>query len=288
MKNMKNIMENSINWGEVYSNPAMAKEIGQEVISRVIKNLGVVRTHDGVFHADEVFCTALLKYVTGLEIAVIRSRDTENCDGFFIYDIGGGDFDHHQCDEFRHDGTGIFASFGKMWCTIGRTIEGLREEIWREIDSSFVEVIDKTDNTGIMNPVNYFINSFRTVEGIDGDAFDMAVEIAYSMLYSIIQAGLVKSKELDDFEAEVRAAQNQNSVLELSRFYAINKEVFKKLPYNWIVYPAMGSYTIQAVKDQLMSPEKRGLGPEGNIIFTHKGGWIGKAKTLEAALSLIE
>ena len=284
---MKNIMENSINWGEVYSNPTMAKEIGQEVISRVMKNLGVVKTHDSVFHADEVFCTALLRYVTGLEIAVIRSRETENCE-FFTYDTGGGDFDHHQCDEFRHDGTGIFASFGKMWCTIGRTIEGLREEIWREIDSSFVEVIDKTDNTGIMNPVNYFINSFRTVEGIGNDAFDKAVEIAYSMLSSIIQAGLVKSKELDDFEAEVRAAQNKDGVLELSKFYNINKEVFKKLSYDWIIYPAMGSYTIQAVSNKLIPENKRGLGPMGGIIFTHKGGWIGKAKTREAALSLIE
>ena len=280
-------MEKKFNWGEIYSNPIMAKEIGQEVISRVIKSLGVVKTHDGVFHADEVFCTALLKYVTGLEIAVIRSRDTENCE-FFTYDVGGGEVDHHQCDEYRNGSDGIFASFGKLWCTVGRTIEGLREEAWAEIDKSFVEIVDLTDNTGEMNPVNYFINSFRTVEGIDGDAFDKAVEMAYSMLSSIIQAGLVKSKELDDFEAEVKAAQNKNGILELSRFYSVSRDVYKRYSYDWIVYPAMGSYTIQAVSDKLMPENKRGLGPQGDIIFTHKGGWIGKAKTKQAALSLIE
>jgi uncharacterized UPF0160 family protein len=284
MKNMKN----NFNWSEIYSNSTMAKEIGQEVVSRVIKNLGVVKTHDGVFHADEIFCTALLKYVTGLEIAVIRSRNIEKDCEFFTYDVGGGEFDHHQCDEFRYDGTGIFSSFGKLWCTVGRTIEGLREEAWKEIDKSFVEIVDLTDNTGEMNPVNYFINSFRTVEGIGNDAFDKAVEIAYSMLSSIIQAGLVKSKELDDFEAEVRSAQNKDGVLELSKFYTINREVFKKLSYDWIIYPAMGSYTIQAVSDKLIPENKRGLGPQGEIIFTHKGGWIGKAKTRDAALSLIE
>ena len=283
---MKN-MENIINWGEIYSNPTMAKEIGQEVVSRV-KNSGVVKTHDGVFHADEVYCTALLRYIVSEDLKVIRTRNITDLESGFVYDVGGGDFDHHQCDEFRHEGTGIFASFGKLWCTVGRTIEGLREEVWAEIDKSFVEIVDLTDNTGVMNPVNYFINSFRTVEGFDEAAFDKAVEIAYSMLSSIIQAGLVKSKELDDFEAEVRAAQNKDGVLELSRFYTINKEVFKKLPYDWIMYPAMGSYTIQAVKDQLMPLEKRGLGPQGDIIFTHKGGWIGKAKSKHAALSLIE
>ena len=76
--------------------------------------------------------------------------------------------------------------------------------------------------------------------------------------------------------------------MELSRFYTINKEGFKKRSYDWIIYPATGSYTIQAVKDQLMPLEKRGLGPQGDIIVTQKGGWIGKAKSKHAALSLIE
>ena len=278
-------MEN-INWNEVYNNPIKAKEIGQKVIS-IVKKSNKVCTHDGVYHADDLFSTALLMFVCGENIEVVRTR--QPFEEIFTFDVGGEVFDHHQCDEYR-DGKsgGIFASFGKLWCTLGRTICGLREEAWAEIDRSFVRIIDLTDNTGEMNPVNYFINSFKTIEGIDGEAFDKAVEIAYSMLYSIIQAGLLKSKELDDFEAEVRAAQNKNGVLELSKFYVINKEVYKKLPYDWIIYPAMGSYTIQAVKDQLMSPEKRGLGPKGEIIFTHKGGWIGKAKSKKAALSLIE
>lgn len=284
MKDMK------INWGEVYNNPTMAKEIGHKVVSRVMKNLGVVKTHDGVFHADEVFCTALLRYVTGLEIAVIRSRETENCE-FFIYDVGGGDFDHHQCDEFRQDETGIFASFGKLWCTLGRTIKGLREEAWKEIDALFVEAIDFTDNTGIMNPVNYFINSFRTVEGIDGEAFDKAVEIAYSMLSSIIQAGLIKSKELDDFEAEIEKSKRENSnsnVIELSRHYNVSRDAYIKYNIAWIMYPNRGCYNIQAVGKELLPENKRGLSATGDIVFTHKGGWLGSAKSKEAALKLLE
>lgn len=285
MENMKNI-----NWNEVYSNSTMAKEIGHKVISKVKTN-NTVQTHNGVFHADDVFCMALLKYVLKTDITVKRSRAVSENKNVFVFDMGGGEFDHHQSDEFRENGeTGIFASFGKLWCTVGRTIGGLREEVWKEIDNSFVRAIDLTDNTGQMNPVNYFINSLRTIEGFDDNAFNTAVDLAYNMLSTIIQTGLLKSKELDEFEAEVAnaLASSNNGVLELSKFYAVNKEVYSNLPYEWIVYPAFGSYTIQAVKDQLMPSEKRGLGPVGDIIFTHKGGWIGKAKTKEAALSLIE
>lgn len=288
---MKNL-ENLKNWNEVYNNTTMAKEIGHEVIS-LVKETNKVQTHNGVYHADDVFCVALLKYVLKQEIAVKRNRTVNEKERIFIFDMAGGSFDHHQSNEYREEGeTGIFASFGKLWCTVGRTIPGLREEVWREIDLSFVRSIDLTDNTGNMNPVNYFINSLRTVGGFDDTAFSKAVDLAYNMLETIIQAGLLKSRELDEFEAEVSDAlastTDNDGVLELSKFYSVNKEVYLNLPYNWIIYPAFGSYTIQAVKDQLMPEDKRGLGPIGDIIFTHKGGWIGKTKTKEAALSLIK
>lgn len=156
-----------MNWNEIYNNSGLAKEIGQEVISRVNKNK-VICTHDGVYHADEVFCTALLFWFVN-DLKVIRTRKIDEND-VFTFDVGGGDFDHHQCDEYREGGEGIFASFGKLWCTVGRTIKGLREEAWREIDDNFVKSIDLTDNTGQMNPVNYFINSTR-VYGVNDDSF---------------------------------------------------------------------------------------------------------------------
>ena len=274
-------MENNFNWGEVYSNPVLAKEIGNEVIS-VVKESNKLCTHDGVYHADDVFSTALLMYVCGENIEVIRTR--EPLENIFTFDVGGKTFDHHQCDEYRDGCNGIFASFGKLWCTLGRTIKGLREEAWREIDESFVKAIDLTDNTGIMNPVNFWINSQKTA-GVD---FMDVVSAAFEMLSEIIYAGIKKSKELDTFEEEVKKAP-EGKVLHLSRFYSVNREIYKNYDFAWITFPDIsGNITIQAVGGQLMSLEKRGLGPMGDIIFTHKGGWIGKAKTIKAALSLIE
>lgn len=273
------------NWSEIYNNSELAKEIGHEVISSVNKNR-VVCTHNGVYHADEVFCTALLLWFIS-DLKVIRTRKNET--DVFTFDVGGGDFDHHHCDEYRNEGgEGIFASFGKLWCTVGRTIEGLREEAWKEIDDNFVKFIDLTDNTGQMNPVNYFINSTRR-NGVDDNSFWAAVAIAKEMLMSIIQSGIERSRELDLFKAEVRAAEVRNGILELSKHYNVGRDIYKNLGINWILFPDLGgrTVTIQAVGNELLPSEKRGLTASGDIIFTHKGGWLGKARSKEVALGLL-
>ena len=277
------IMENNFNcnWGEVYQNPKMAKEIGQEVISK-IKNDNKVCTHNGAYHADDIFSSALIRIVCGNSIEVIRSREPQG--DIFTFDVGGGSFDHHQCDEYRDgENGGIFASFGKLWCTLGRTIKGLREEAWTEIDREFVAPIDLTDNTGVMNPLNFWLNAQKT----NGISFYKVMEEATTMLQSIINAGLKKSQELDAFEEEVAKAPS-GKVLHLSRFYQVNRDIYKNYKFAWITFPAGEDITIQAVGDELMPLEKRGLGPSGKVVFTHKNGFIGRAKDKETVLSLIQ
>lgn len=40
--------------------------------------------------------------------------------------------------------------------------------------------------------------------------------------------------------------------------------------------------------DEQSPIEKRGLGPSGKVVFTHKNGFIGRAKDKETVLSLIQ
>lgn len=230
----------------------------------------------------------LIEYALGEDMynfEFIRTRNLEH--PYFTFDVGGGDFDHHQCDEYR-DGEkkGIFASFGKLWCTVGRTL-GLREEIWKEIDEQFVRAIDLTDNTGVMNPVNYMINSTKR-HGLE-EGFIIARSMANEILIEIIESGLQKSKELDSFYKEVESRKSNSSVLELSHHYVVNKEVYKSMGIDWIIFPDVkpGLFTIQAVGKKLLPPDLRGKSNEGNIVFTHKGGWVGKTKSRESARALV-
>ena len=62
----------------------------------------VVATHDGGFHADDIFAIAVLRQALG-ELEVVRTRDAEKQAAADLrVDVGGrsdaatGDFDHHQ------------------------------------------------------------------------------------------------------------------------------------------------------------------------------------------------
>ena len=54
-------------------------------------------THGGKFHADDVFSAALLLYLNP-EIQITRGNKVpEDYDGI-VFDIGRGEYDHHQID----------------------------------------------------------------------------------------------------------------------------------------------------------------------------------------------
>ncbi|HEY5589070.1 MAG TPA: MYG1 family protein [Candidatus Paceibacterota bacterium] len=110
-------------------------------------------THDGTFHADDLFATATLSILNNGNIKIIRTRDEKLMKkGDYIYDVGGENdpekdfFDHHQ-----RGGGGIrenglpYASFGLVWKKYGEQICGSRE-VADKIDEKIVQHIDAIDN----------------------------------------------------------------------------------------------------------------------------------------------
>lgn len=112
-----------------------------------------VGTHNGKFHADEVMATAILKEI--FDIEVVRSRDPDVLkDLEIIYDIGEGEFDHHQMDKrYRDDGI-PYAACGLIWERFGRDVirmydDTLSEEnleyLFHEMDDLLIKGIDAAD-----------------------------------------------------------------------------------------------------------------------------------------------
>src|SRR5210317_735779 len=109
-------------------------------------------THDGRFHADEIFALAVLNlFYPDLEI--IRSRDenvNKNSDIIVdvghVYDPDNLIFDHHQRSFSLKRDSGIpYASFGLVWKNYGELLCG-SSEATDYIDSLIVQAIDADDN----------------------------------------------------------------------------------------------------------------------------------------------
>lgn len=111
-----------------------------------------IATHDGSFHADEVFAIATLGLLPG-PIEVVRTRDPEllvgadlRVDVGFRYDPQAGDFDHHQrdFDAVRENGVS-YASFGLVWREFGTQVCGDDQEVADAVEHSLVQAVDAND-----------------------------------------------------------------------------------------------------------------------------------------------
>lgn len=126
-------------------------------------------THDGTFHADEVFASAVLTALFP-DATLIRSRAKEVLEmegDKIIYDVGGvydpehGRFDHHQSGAPSREDGGTMSSFGQIWKHYGHqyleqlgvrceNIPAVHANIWTRVAKS----IDMSDN-GEIAPANF-------------------------------------------------------------------------------------------------------------------------------------
>ena len=112
----------------------------------------LIATHDGSFHADEVFAIAALALL-GEPIEVLRTRDRDvlaradlRIDVGFRHDPSTGDFDHHQreFDGVRPNGV-RYASFGLIWQAFGVRVCDGDAEVAEAVDASLVQGVDAND-----------------------------------------------------------------------------------------------------------------------------------------------
>lgn len=113
-------------------------------------------THDGGFHADDVFAAATLILYFRLNkrgVSVSRTRDTDAIrKADIVFDVGGvydqekNRFDHHQEGGAGVRESGVpYAAFGLVWLKYGAAVAG-GEKNAKEIDKYFVQNIDAVDN----------------------------------------------------------------------------------------------------------------------------------------------
>ncbi len=144
-------------------------------------------THGGRFHADDVFSAALLKIVNPNIVIQRGFAVPENYDGI-IFDIGDGDFDHHQKSSPVRENGVPYASFGLLWQQLGNDLIG--EEQAKRVDRHFVQPLDLDDNTGCGNQIAQLIAAYNPAWDSDKnheECFEHAVSIAKDLLWHKIE-----------------------------------------------------------------------------------------------------
>lgn len=118
----------------------------------IFKKKKICVTHNGAFHADDLFATATLSILNNGNIKIIRTRDPKMfLRGDYVYDVGGENdpernkFDHHQKGGGGVRENGIpYAAFGLVWKKYGEQICGSKE-VAHYIENKIVCSIDASD-----------------------------------------------------------------------------------------------------------------------------------------------
>ena len=202
-----------------------------------------VSTHDGRFHADEIFAIAVLNLVFP-DLEIVRSRDEKvykNADIIVdvghVYDPGKLIFDHHQRTFTLKRKSGIpYASFGLVWRHFGELLCG-SPEIADHIDSAIVQAIDADDNgidicEATINGIGFhtlsdIIESFVPRHVADEDKVQKGFDRALNFATSYMKKQIKLAKEL--FE---EALPNIRGAIKSAEDPRILK--FKKFDKTWL------------------------------------------------------
>ena len=110
-------------------------------------------THSGRFHVDDVISTIFVsKIIDNVILARVPSITKVNVENKIVYDIGLGEFDHHQKEKNGKRDNGIFySSIGLLWKRFGKEyLEKIGakyiDKVFEYIDRELIQNIDAADN----------------------------------------------------------------------------------------------------------------------------------------------
>jgi len=282
-------------------------------------------THNGSFHADEVFAVAALKLKFKNEnVEIIRTRDPKIlATADLVVDVGAlydGErfFDHHQGGiEPRSNGV-PYASFGLVWKRFGAEICD-SEEIAKRIETELILHIDAADNSvEVYKPIipgvypyilHDIVHSFYPLwddTTLDYDSgFEQALGFATIVLdREMAQIGAVfRARPI--FKKFYESAHNKKIIL-LDRKCSYEEFLPEYPEILFVISPnqADDPWHVKTARDSIYSFENRKSFPEswagkrGNelvlatgvsdAIFCHRGRFLTVAGSKEGALALAE
>ena len=277
-----------------------------------------IATHNGNFHADDVFSVAAIKSLFP-DFSLIRTRDLELIGkADIVIDVGGeydpdaGRFDHHQRGGAGERENGIpYSSFGLIWKKYGVEICQGSQDVASSVDAGLVSTIDAIDcghvkgvSTGISlsHTISMFNPTWQEDSHFDS-CFDEAVDFASRVLTRFIatanggiSAKSIVAKAIEDAE-DPRVIVLEQYTPWKRTVHALSEEAL------YMVYPAQsGAWRIQTVPVEPGSFEDRkslpkpwaGLSDESlqevtgidDAMFCHNGLFIAGAKSFESIMKM--
>ncbi|MFK5913826.1 MAG: MYG1 family protein [Woeseiaceae bacterium] len=277
-----------------------------------------IATHNGNFHADDVFSIAALKSIFP-SFTLVRTRDLEVIGkADIVLDVGGVSdadadrFDHHQRGGAGERENGIpFSSFGLIWQKYGLEICQGNQDVANAVDAGLVSNIDAIDcghvegvikGITLSQTISMFNPTWQEDSHFD-TCFDEAVDFASRVLTRFIasanggiSAKAIVAKAIDNAE-DPRVIVLEKYTPWKKTVHTLSEEAL------YVVYPSQtGQWRIQTVPVELGSFEDRKSLPKpwaglsdkelqdatgiDDAMFCHNGLFIAGADSFESTMKM--
>jgi uncharacterized UPF0160 family protein len=247
----------------------------------------LVVTHNGSFHADDVFAVATLLLLVGEKasdilgdfrsVKIVRTRDPKIIESArFVVDVGGvfdakkGRFDHHQAGGAGERVNGIpYASLGLVWKTFGEKICGSIDAS-QSVDQRLVQPVDALDNgVSILKEVFPGIRPFdlsaiiggmnpawNEDEELSDKNFMSAVEFAKGVLEREIRSAKANIAG-QRFVEDIYHSTDDKRVIVLEQEYPWENVLVNYNEPLFVVYPKDDVWRIKTVRANVSSFQNR-------------------------------
>ena len=278
-----------------------------------------IATHNGNFHADDVFSIAALKSIFP-SFKLIRTRDLELIGkADIVIDVGGeydadtDRFDHHQRGGAGERENGIpYSSFGLIWQKYGLEICQGNRDVAKSVDSGLVSTIDAIDcghvegvskGISLSQTISMFNPTWQEEDSHFDTCFDEAVDFASRVLTRFIasanggiSAKAIVAKAIDNAE-DPRVIVLEKYTPWKRTVHALSEEAL------YMIYPSQtGQWRIQTVPVEIGSFENRKSLPKqwaglsdkelqevtdiNDAMFCHNGLFIAGAESFESTMKM--
>lgn len=282
-------------------------------------------THDGNFHADDIFAVATLCLVleNKNDIKIVRTRDSKIINkADYVVDVGHiynrqlNRFDHHQGDAGNHENGIPFASFGLVWDKYGLELSFNNKHVFNKIKEILVFPIDSMDN-GIdlgdksnnikLYNIKDLIRSSRPILGEDSSLLYANFLFLVNLAKFIIKREVIYIKDnLDayNYMEEIYSKSIDKRLLIIDKPYNIDYFSSSKPDILLVIYPKKenNNWVIECARNNIESYGNRIYFPESwagkrdvdleketgikGAIFCHIGRFLFVAKTREAVIEV--
>lgn len=293
------------------------------VLVKDIKEANCI-THSGTMHADEVFATAFLDlYLKDIKVCRTTEIPYKDIDSnAIIYDIGRGEFDHHQQDAKKRDNQITYSSFGLLWQKFGKkyleeeNIPNI-EDVFLGVDKDFIEAIDADDN-GIFPKIeaDYKVKTVSNIIKLFNPGYDSNEDESTQFMKAVTIAREILIQEIKSVVGKVKAKykvietikNTKGNILILDEYMPYEESLLLNDPEQriyFVIFPSnRGGYNIKTVpksaEDKTFRKEfplewaslineelEKVTGVPGSR-FCHTSRFLLSCDTLETAYKLID